>query len=136
MNGKVWDGETNWIRWAARTLGTLFAGLWLVIGIVSIVAGEAPLDWESYVLGVLILDAAVSVAAAWRWELIGGACVLGSGVAHSVFAVVVSDQSRGVTILIAGVLFLVSGALFLWSWRRSGGSGPGQAAGRNGPARS
>jgi hypothetical protein len=125
MSGEKSESQTRWPRWAARTLGTLFAGFWLLIGIVSGLAEEAPLDWESLVLGVLIIDAAVSVAVAWRWELIGGAAVVASGVAHSVFAVVASGRRHGLAVLISGVPFLISGGLFLWSWWRSRGSSAG-----------
>jgi hypothetical protein len=109
----------NWPRWLARSVGTLVAGFWLLVGVVSGLVEEAPWDWESSVLAVLIVASAASVAAAWRWERSGGIAVVACGLAHCAFALIASGHSKGFAVLISGVPFLLVGGLFLLSWWRS-----------------
>jgi hypothetical protein len=119
MSGEESKRRSNWPRWVARAMGTPIAAFWLFVGIVSGVVDEAPWNWESAVLGALILASAVSVAAAWRWERAGGIAVVACGLAHSAFALIAAGHSKGFAVLISGVPFLLVGGLFLWSWWRS-----------------
>ena len=111
--------NTKWLRWLARGIGTLAAGFWLIVILITAFVGDEEFTFQSWILIILIIASAWSVVAAWGWELIGGACVLACGLAHAVFALISSGHNHALAVAVSGVPFLLSGSLFLLSWFRS-----------------
>jgi hypothetical protein len=129
------DGATKWIRWIARGLGSLVAGLWLLTGILHAFVEPEPWTLESSILAVLIIASAVGVLIAWWREGIGGTIVVVVGIAYSAFAWVAAGHNKGFAMLISGGPFLVVGTLFLVSWWSSDKQRPAgmdQHGGENG----
>lgn len=108
----------GWIRWLARGLGTLLAGFWLFIGVLLAALGSEPWTPESAVMAILIVASALAILVAWWREGIGAILVILVGVAHCVFAFLVSGHNRLFAMFISGVPFLLVGILFLMSWRQ------------------
>jgi hypothetical protein len=104
------------VRWAGRAIGSLVAGFWLVVGAAGAIVGTDPWTWESTVMAVLVVGSVLSVAAAWRWEGVGGGLVLLFGVAHGVFAYVTAGHNTGLAMMMAGGPLVVAGLFFLASW--------------------
>jgi hypothetical protein len=113
---QIEKGSTH-LRWFARLIGTLGAGMWMFIIIGSIVKGLGPLDPESLFLSILILLSTFSVVVAWRREGLGGAMVLASGIAYAIFSWIAAGRNKLFAAAISGGPFILSGILFLLSWR-------------------
>ena len=106
------------MRWGARAVSSLMAAFWVVIGAAGAVSDGEPWTWKSAVMVPLIVSSALSVLLAWRWEGVGGALVLGCGIAHSLFAYLSAGRNRGLAITLAGGPLVIAGLLFLGSWRQ------------------
>ena len=110
------------LRWSARGLGSLIGAFWLFMltgYAIQDFQNAEPLTLEGAVLGSLVGATLVGLGIAWRREEIGGAIMVGGGLALSVFAYVTAGHNKGFAVLISGVPFLIVGLLFLASWRRS-----------------
>ena len=111
------------LRWIARILGTLVAGFWLVIGILSGLGEPKPWEPESLIMAGLMIASAMAVGTAWWRERRGGILVIACGVAHMVFALIASGHNHGFAMLISGGPYLLVGILFLlsdWTAQKSG----------------
>jgi hypothetical protein len=113
---KTVDRAGNWLRWAARGVGSLVAGYWLFIALAYAIGGHEPRSAESLTMTGLIVSSTAGTLIAWWRARIGGIVLLVIAVAHSVFALIASGHHRGVAVLIAGGPFLLAGLLFLASW--------------------
>ncbi len=69
-------------------------------------------------MAILIVASALAVLVAWWQERIGAILVILVGVAHCVFAFLVSGHNTLFAMFISGVPFLLVGILFLMSWRQ------------------
>ena len=121
--------RAKWLHWLARVAGTLVAGSWLFVGIVSGIDEPTPLGLESAIMACLIVASSLGVAIAWWREGLGGAVVLGCAVAYSTFAYFAAGHHTELAMLISGGPFFLIGALFLASWRCSGKARPGNESG-------
>lgn len=110
------NGWTSTMRWAARLIGLVAAGLFVAFLIVSgsFVVSEA--QWTSpqgLPLAVALVVAVAGVLVAWRWELVGGLMAMGGSVA--IMALVCAGS--GMDMFYCSFLFtlplLLAGALYL-----------------------
>lgn len=67
---------------------------------------------------MLIVASALAILVAWWREGIGAILFILVGVAHCVFAFLVSGHNTLFAVFISGVPFLLVGILFLMSWRQ------------------
>ncbi|MBC7223092.1 MAG: hypothetical protein H5T59_02260 [Anaerolineae bacterium] len=109
------------VRWLARGISTLAAGMWLFILVASLLT--EPVSWgdpEGTALSVLILLSAVGVGGGWRSERFGGAWLTAVGIAFCTFAYLSAGSNKGLAVLVSGFPFLLAGLLYLlWcSWGR------------------
>jgi len=109
----------TWLRWIARGMGSLMAGLWLVAGAASALSAREPWTQESTIIALLVLTAASGVLTGWRRERIGGTLLVIVGLAFSVFAYLSAGRNKGYAMLVSGGPFLMVGLLFLAAWRKS-----------------
>jgi hypothetical protein len=122
------DGWTSVMRWTARVLGLIAAGLFVAFLYLS-GAIVFPLSWTSpqgMPLLIVLIVAIAGVLVAWRWELIGGAMAIAGAV--GVMALVCTGS--GFDMLYCAFLFtlplLAAGALYLGCcarnrWHQSSG---------------
>jgi len=108
-----------WLRWIARGIGSLVAGFWLFIAVVSAIGECDPWTLKSAIMAGLIVASTLGVLLAWRRAGAGGIALLAIAVLHSVFALFAAGHHRGLAVLIAGGPFFVSSALFPVSWWRT-----------------
>ncbi len=112
----------RWLRRAARLTGGVAAGFWVLALVGSLIAeesvGEADARSESVAIVVLVLLNVVGVAVAFRRERLGGALVVATGTAFSLFALASAGHNHALAMLVSGGPFLVSGLLFLAASRR------------------
>jgi len=106
----------KWIRNTGRALAILWAGLWLLFGMLSGVGeGLDPVGifMHTAVPGLIFLAAALI---AWRWELAGGILLFIEGLATlSIFGF--ARTPEGFLLLVLPPF--VAGGLFLADWLRS-----------------
>ena len=112
------DWVTKALRYAARIIGTVVAGLWVMVGSMHLIGEREPWTVDGAIMTGLIVASAVSVYVAWRRERLGGLLVLACGVGHSVFALIASTRNQGLAVMLAGGPLLIAGILFLASWWR------------------
>ena len=118
QKGRSGDRVTKVLRWAARAIGSVVAGFWVMVGSLDAFVEPEPWTLDGFVMAALIVASAVSIYVAWRREGLGGLLVLACGVAHSVLALIESTHNRGVAVMLAGGPLLIAGILFLASWWR------------------
>lgn len=119
-NGKQGSSRSaRWLRWISRIAGTLVAGFWLSMGILSAIFEREPWTVEGFIMASLIVASAVGVGLAWWRARLGGIVLLLVGVAHCIFALVEARHNVAFAVLISGVPYLIVGALFLLAWRGS-----------------
>ncbi len=109
----------TWLRWIARGMGSLVAGLWLVAAVASALSVREPWTRESTIITLLVLGAAWGVVMGWRRERIGGTILVIVGLAFSTFAYLSAGRNKGYAMLVSGGPFLMVGILFLAAWRRA-----------------
>ena len=109
--------SAKWLRRIARGVGSLVAGFWLFVGIVSLISDPNQWGPESAIMACLIIASAAGIAIAWWREGIGGISVIGCAIAHSTFAYIAFGHNHELAMLIAGGPFLVVGTMFIASWR-------------------
>ncbi len=108
-----------WLRWIARGMGSLIAGLWLVAAVASALRAREPWTRESTIIALLVLGGASGVLTGWRRERIGGMILVIVGLAFSTFAYLSAGRNKGYAVLVSGGPFLIIGLLFLAAWWRS-----------------
>ena len=113
------DRPATWIRWIARGLGSLMAGMWLFVGAVSAMTERDPWTLESALMAAFTGALALGVVVAWRRERLGGTVLVITALAFSTFAYFSAGRNKGYAMLVSGAPFLVVGLLFLAAWRRS-----------------
>ncbi|NIS81173.1 MAG: hypothetical protein GTO14_13430 [Anaerolineales bacterium] len=122
------DKSSTWMRWFGLVIGSLAVGFWMFIVIGSMIQGPGPLDTESTILTLLILLSTFSVIVAWWHVRLGGRLVLASGLAHAIFALIISSQNQLLAASVSGGPFILSGILLLLSRqrRKESGASPNQ----------
>jgi hypothetical protein len=116
------DGWTTAMRWTARLLALIAAGLFVAFIIMSGARLLSTLSWSSpqgLPLLIALVVAIAGVLIAWRWELVGGAMAMGGSLA--IMALVCAGS--GGDMLYCALLFtlplLLAGALYLaCCWRK------------------
>jgi hypothetical protein len=110
------------MRWAARLLGLVAVGLFVLFAVEGGPTALASLSWSSpqgMPLLLALLVALAGVLIAWRWELIGGVMALGGAVAIVALACAGSDFALFRCALLFITPFLLAGALYLGCcWRK------------------
>ena len=114
-----YERTTKAIRWTARIFGTLIVLFWLFVAFVSGITDPSEPEIESIIMAILILGTTSGVLVAWKVERIGGLITLFFGIAHSIFALIVSGHNHGFAMLISGGPFILTGSLFLIANHRS-----------------
>jgi hypothetical protein len=108
------------VRWLARGISTLAAGIWLLILLdilaCDALAGFICMNWEMALLVGMASFSMLSVILAWRWEGIGGFVMVLWGLVFSGIAYLTSRPQQVFSMLVSGVPFLIAGFLFLVSW--------------------
>ena len=113
------------MRWAARIIGLLAAGLWLISLIASGISVLLDGDVESAVEieGILLMvfaaiALAVCVASWWRERLAGVLLVL-VAIGFGSYSGAIAGRNHVIVGLMIGVPYFIAGVLFLYSWRLS-----------------
>ncbi len=116
--GRTGYGWTSAMRWAARIIGLVAAGLFVLFLAVSGARVLPALTWTSpqgIPLLLVLLVALAGVLIAWRWELVGGLLALAGALA--IMGLVCAGS--GTDMLFCSVLFtlplVVAGVLYLGS---------------------
>ena len=109
--------KVKWMRWAARIIGIIVAGFWVLSLIASSIAEfGTPIILEGIILGVLVAINTAGVIIAWRREKVGGIIIVASAVMLSIFAYISAGHNKIFAVLFSGFPFLISGIIFLVSW--------------------
>ncbi|MFC2029500.1 hypothetical protein ACFLWA_02085 [Chloroflexota bacterium] len=126
-NEKSGNGWTGAMRWAARIVGLVAAGLFVAFLLVSGPRVLPALSWTSpqgIPLLFVLLIALAGVLIAWRWELVGGLLAVAGGLA--IMGLVCAGS--GIDMLYCAVLFtlplLLAGVLYLACCARSRAATP------------
>lgn len=106
--------KRNWLRFAARFIGTAAASYWGIVLLLHLIFGdEVPTEEGTELIGVLlgllIVAAVASTIYAWRDERRGGIALLLIGTLLSIFALVTAGNHYLFAILVSGAPFLLSG---------------------------
>ena len=101
------------LRWLGRVIGTMVAGFWGLILVVSIFQGVEDIELESAILTALIVISIAIVTLAWFREKAGALALIVDGLAFMVFAFFSAGQRKGFAMLVSGGPFLLAG-LLLW----------------------
>ena len=105
------------MRWAARIVGIIVAGFWVLSLIASLIAEfGTPIILEGIILGALVTINTAGVIIAWRREKVGGIIIVAGAVMLSIFAYISAGHNKIFAVLVSGFPFLVSGIIFLVSW--------------------
>ncbi len=110
----------DWVRFAARMIGTVAASFWGTVLLLHLIFGdevptEEGTEIQGIILGLLIAAAIGSTIFAWRDAYRGGIALLVIGTLLSLFALVTAGQNHIMAILVSGAPFLLSGLLFVLS---------------------
>ena len=108
--------KTTKTGWAARTLGTLLAVIWLFIMISeSIMEAGEPIIWQSYVMGSAAVILIAGVVLGWFREKAGGILLVIAGLAFAIWSYFEAGHNEWFAFLISGFPYFVTGILFLVS---------------------
>jgi len=121
---KAQDGWTMAMRWAARVLALLVAGLfvWFLVEFGARVLLALPwLDPQGVPLLAALLVALAGVLVAWRWELAGGLLALAGALAIVALVAVGAGLDTVYTALLFTAPLLVAGALYVGCCARGRG---------------
>jgi len=126
---KTTDRAAKWMRYIARALAVIWALFWTYfVGLVWLVLGRGapfgaptppptpPVEFFLEYFGLRCLVAWVSLAIAWRWEVIGGVALLLAGLS-SFFRF--GGPTDSVRLLALHLPPFAAGILFLASWWKS-----------------
>jgi hypothetical protein len=110
------------MRWTARLLALVAAGLFVAFIITSGASVFSTLSWASaqgLPLLIALVIAIAGVLIAWRWELVGGAMALGGAVAIIALVCAGSGGDMFTCALLFTLPLLAAGALYLaCCWRK------------------
>lgn len=113
----------SWLMSLGLGIGSAIAVFWLVVGAGGILEGE-PWTVRSVVLMILYVVAVGSAAIAWWRRGLGGALLIGSGLALIAATIWLpgGEHDHGPTLLTGGLPLIVSGLLLVVA-RRMGQRG-------------
>ncbi|GAB4575809.1 MAG: hypothetical protein Kow0077_29140 [Anaerolineae bacterium] len=114
---QVMSGPQRWLHWLARIYGSLLAGGWLLLGVLSLFEEPEPYSVEGTFVAIFMIAGAVFTAVAWRDPKLGGRLLTGMAVLFGLFALASAGRHQVFAMLVSGGPFLISGLLFLASAR-------------------